>query len=206
MGRHSIIDDKYILSLWEAGYDCKTVAERAGCSKQTAYVVRYKYIGHISPKENNEKRKRIVKLFKNGYTITEIGKEVGVSRQRVQQVVKEEMPNYKPKEKVLEERNQRVVGDYKNGVSVEELLTKYNISNRTLYDIFRKEGVRRKKRKPTAKKVIVSDIKGNKIGEYPSIMNACNELGIEKGRSNVSHALHNGKTIAYGYRWEYANE
>lgn len=90
MGRRSMIDKQYVYDLWNAGFNAKEIASRTGYAIQTVYAIRYSYIGRIKPKENNPVRQAVIDLYNQGKKQCDIAKEIGVSRQRVSQIVIEE--------------------------------------------------------------------------------------------------------------------
>lgn len=90
MSRKSLIDKKYALELLQAGIAPKQVAERTGYSLSSVYNIRYEHIGHTGAKRNQAQRNKIVALYMSGKKQTEIAKEMGLSRQRVNQIIKDE--------------------------------------------------------------------------------------------------------------------
>lgn len=90
MGRHSLIDKKYILELLDSGMPVKEVASRTGYAWQTIYATMYSYRGHLGARKDKEKRDKIVSMYKQNMRQTEIAKEIGVSRQRIHQIIQEE--------------------------------------------------------------------------------------------------------------------
>lgn len=212
MGRRKTIDKNYIYELWDAGFTAKEIANKANCSTAAAYLVRYDKIGHIEPKTKNEMRKKIVVLYKNGMSQIEIARQLGISRQRVNQIVKEDTPELnleirKEKEKKMQDKRTMVVTDYRNGIATDEINSKYKLGGQ-LYKYLQDSSVATRREQgictsANAKAIKVYDLGGNLIGEYPSIRSACSDLGIVNGAGNVSKYIRKGKDTIYGYKWEY---
>jgi len=206
MGRHSIIDKEYIVELWDAGFTAKEIAKRTGYGETTIYMARYEKTGLIHPKNWNYTRNKVKEMSKAGKTQTEIAKELGISRQRVSQIVKtEKIYCDKYRRKLDEQKISDMIQDYKNGRKVKDIRQKYNVSETTIYKYFKKNNVEARERGINSRSIAVSVYKtnGEKVGEYSSITSACISIGIENGVGNVARYLKEGKPYIYGYKWEY---
>lgn len=211
MGKRKTIDENYIYELWNAGFNAKEIAKQANCSIAKAYKIRYDKIGHICPREKNDIRKKVIVLYKNGNSQSEIGRQLGVSRQRVNQIVKEEMSDFNDavqskKKNLIDNRKEMAVTEYLNGALVSDIMEKYQLRGEVLYKYLDEAGIETRRKQgfvpQNAIYIKVYDLGGNFVGEYKSIRSACAELGIEDGFGNVAKYLKNGKKVIYGYEWE----
>lgn len=232
-GQSTYFDEEKIVKLFKQGLGLEEITKEVGCCTKTAgeilhkngiskeeTIARGREIARQKANLTLQNRELILKLFSEHKTIMEISRIVGLERQCIDKLLKNE-----------DITHEQIIGNsfsihpseinyikemLLSGLSRQEISAKYNCCNsaitnfvkRFLPEYYYLISLNRTKKaiKKTQKKVHQYDLNNNYIQTFDSISSAAEAVcGNRKNNAHISQVCKGKRNIAFGYKWKYAD-